>query len=67
MAYRLYFLNKDQHISDVVEIESPNDEIAALMAEQHAAGRPIELWHRDRMALRKLSSTLPDRKEEPGR
>jgi hypothetical protein len=59
MAYRLYFLNPDQHIGDVVEINSPNDEVAALMAERYAEGRSIELWHRDRRVLRKLSAGLP--------
>jgi hypothetical protein len=52
MYYRLYFLDQTNQIEDVAPFESECDETAILIAQQRAAGRPIELWNQDRLVTR---------------
>lgn len=55
--YRLYFLDQANHIRGVVEFECDDDRAANVQAEQHADGRRMELWNRDRFVRRFEMST----------
>lgn len=50
--YRLYFLDDANHIRGVVEFDGQDDADAALRALDHADGRGMELWSRDRLVRR---------------
>ena len=54
MEYRLYFLDLANCIDEYVSFECNDDELAVAIAEQHAAGRPVELWNTDRLILRNV-------------
>ncbi|MFN3584307.1 MAG: hypothetical protein ACK4TT_10220 [Phenylobacterium sp.] len=50
--YRLYFLDEANHIRGVVEFDGEDDADAAQRALDHADGRGMELWSRDRLVQR---------------
>jgi hypothetical protein len=50
--YRLYFLDLDNHIQSVLELDCRDDAHAAETAEGHRDRRAMELWLRDRMIQR---------------
>ena len=52
MEYRLYFLDATQHIRSVFAFNCENDEQAIEIAAERAAGKPVELWSRDRVVMR---------------
>ena len=58
--YRLYFLDASEHIKNADEINADNDDMAALVAERRANGRPFELWNHDRMVVRQWLTTVAD-------
>jgi hypothetical protein len=49
--YRLYFLAND-HIRRFVEFDCPDDEAAIEKVAEHADGRVMELWQRNRLVKR---------------
>ena len=57
--YRLYFLDRANHIKNVVEFASDDDGAAAEHALRHADGRAMELWSRDRLVRRFEGGTEP--------
>ncbi|HEY1749894.1 MAG TPA: hypothetical protein VGG29_01435 [Caulobacteraceae bacterium] len=50
--YRLYFLDADDHIRHVVELECTDDRQAMDVVEEHVDGRTMELWRRARLVHR---------------
>lgn len=52
--YRLYYLDTEHHIRDVLPFETVSDEVAVEIAQRRSKGRPIELWNRDRLVLRRI-------------
>ena len=53
MEYRLYFLNQGDHISEFLAFEERGDEAAIIFANERSRGRPIELWQRERLVMRR--------------
>lgn len=51
-GYRLYFLDPNNHIRDVVEITCETDDEAIALVEKHTDGRTIELWQEARNVRR---------------
>jgi len=50
--YRLYILDGSNHIRRAVELQCEDDEAAIALAAQHADGREVELWNRERLVWR---------------
>jgi len=56
--YSLYFLELDESIKNVWEIEFICDEVAISAAKRKAQGRMFEVWHKDRLVFRENSTPL---------
>jgi hypothetical protein len=48
LSYRLYFLGREGRITRAVELECASDDEALRAVEEHADGRPMELWQQAR-------------------
>ena len=53
MEYRLYFLNQSDHIMEFLAFEAADDSAAVTTARARSRGRPMELWQRDRLVMRR--------------
>ena len=53
--YRLYFLDRDDHIRHAVSLECEDDAQAIELARGHADGRTLELWQGARRVVRLAS------------
>jgi hypothetical protein len=53
MEYRLYFLDSTDHIRSVAPFVANTDEIAIEVAERLTRGKPLEMWNRDRLVMRR--------------
>jgi hypothetical protein len=51
-GYRLYFMDKQDHITEAVELECEDDSHAIRHAEPYLDGREVELWRRARVVMR---------------
>jgi hypothetical protein len=51
-GYRLYFMDKQDHITEAVELECEDDSHAIRQAEPYLDGREVELWRRARVVMR---------------
>jgi hypothetical protein len=49
--YRLYFVDRFDHIRDAVELEGIDDAEAIRKAEKRSDGRKMELWRRARKVM----------------
>ena len=49
MLYRLYFLDRANHIRHTVDLDCEDDAQAIRMVEQHADRRAMELWQASRL------------------
>jgi hypothetical protein len=59
-AYRIYFIDRANHISRPSEIvECADDQEAIKKAEQLVEGQDLELWERDRFIMRIPSQQSP--------
>ena len=52
MEYRLYFLDRTDHIRGVIPFECDGDRQAKVFAVARAHGKAIELWNRARLVMR---------------
>ena len=50
--YRLYFLDRADHIRHAISLECEDDEAALAVVEQHRDGRTVELWEGARWVAR---------------
>jgi len=50
--YRLYFLDRQDHIRQAVSLECADDEEALASVEEHRDGRTVELWQGVRRVIR---------------
>jgi hypothetical protein len=57
-GYRLYIMNRHDHIVDAVEFFSEDDVAAQVIAERHSEGRATELWSGARV-VRRYEAPLP--------
>ena len=53
VEYRLYFLNQSDHIMEFLAFEAADDGAAVVTARSRSRGRPVELWQRDRLVMRR--------------
>ena len=44
MDYRLYFLDRNDHIQSAIDLESADDDQALRLAHHQAEGAAMELW-----------------------
>ena len=54
--YRIYYLDAAEGEHTVVPFEARSDAEAYNAAKTHAGQRPFELWHRDRLVVRRVVS-----------
>ena len=47
--YRAYFLDRDGHISNAIDMECTDDEQAQECAKKFVSNRNAELWQEDRL------------------
>lgn len=52
--YRIYYLDAAEGQHAVVPFEARSDAEAYNAAKTHAGQRPFELWHRDRLVIRRV-------------
>ena len=50
--YRLYFLDRSDHIRHALSLECRNDAEAITLIEEHKDGRTMELWQGARQVTR---------------
>ena len=56
--YSLYYLELDESIKNVWEIEFICDEVAISAAKRKAQGRMFELWNKERLVFGENSTPL---------
>ncbi len=57
-GYRLYYLDEAGHIKAALELAYVSDQEAIAKTAEHADGRAMELWQRDRVVA-KFPATGP--------
>lgn len=57
--YRIYFLDDVEGGHSVIPFEARGDAEAYTAAKGHAGARPFELWHKDRLVIRRVSTAEP--------
>jgi len=56
-AYRLYFLDGNNHIRSALNLEGADDDHAILLAREHS-GAAMELWQGARLVTRLETSAI---------
>jgi hypothetical protein len=51
-GYRLYFLDRDDHIHSAINLDCADDDQAVALAHEHHDGAPMELWQGARLVKR---------------
>jgi hypothetical protein len=51
-GYRLYFMDRDDHIKDAVELDCVDDDDAVRQAEDYRERGRMELWRRARVVMK---------------
>ena len=59
MDYRLVFLDITGQPESNLTFQTGRDDLAINIAEKKAAGRPLELWNKDRLVVRFRPGSWP--------